>query len=150
LTATKKRKPGASIPEAAVYEIHHGDWAGWTLADLGPRRKIQARSYPHHAWRPAPLRLLTRSYPADDPVWAWLHEHGADRQSPLEKTGSGPSVPHAERARAGRRVELYIPHELVEDLDELRGEVPLATWLRALAERERDRLRPLTGGAIDP
>lgn len=116
---TAKRKPGASVPEA-IYEIHHGDWDGWTLADFGRRRKIQARSFPHHAWRPAPLRLLTRSYPSDDPVWVWLREHGAVRQSPSGPSG-GATQPESER----RNVQVLL--RLAPDV---------AARLRTAAERD--------------
>lgn len=135
MTATKKRKPGAASPEAAVYEIHHGDWAGWTLADLGPRRKIQARSYPHHAWRPAPLRLLTRSYPVDDPVWDWLRAHGAVRQSPSGPSGT--TQPEAERHTVQVLLRL-VP----EDRDRLRAlaeaeGVTVSGWVAEAVRRAR-------------
>lgn len=38
----------------------------------------------------------------------------------------------------GRRVELYLPHALAALVDRVRGDVPLATWIRdALARAVR-------------
>lgn len=103
----------------ATLAISLGPWAGWTLADFGPRRHIQARGDESHAWRAAPLRLLTRDYPADDPIWTWLREHGAVRKSPSGPSGT--TQPESER----RNVQVLL--RLAPDV---------AAHLRAAAERD--------------
>ena len=54
---------------------------------------------------------------------------------------SGTTIPHAVRQERGRRVELYLPHALAALVDRVRGDVPLATWIREVLVRAVRRHR---------
>lgn len=111
------------------HKITNGKLAGWTLR-VGPRGAIQARGNETSTWGPAPLRLLTREYPTDDPVWVWLREHGAVRQSPSGPSG-GATQPEAERRNV--QVLLRLAPEVAERLRELATEsgVTASAWVAA-------------------
>jgi hypothetical protein len=82
---------------------------------------------------PITARELTRRYPAEGRVWAWLREHGVRRVS----TTSGPSGQR--RGRPARTISMSAEHSA--RLDALAER--LGTTVSAVVERSIDELERL-------
>ncbi|MBX3203224.1 MAG: hypothetical protein KF850_33130 [Labilithrix sp.] len=87
-----------------------------------------------HDGEPTTPRELTRRYPADGKVWAWLREHGIRRVS----TTSGPSG----RTKHRKQRLLSLSPEHSERLDELAAR--LGCTISSAAEQAIDTLDQAT------